>query len=247
MTDAVRLVVGTLTAIPVRPPERVDRRVAGVAVAFAPAVGGVLGAVAALVLWVCGQVFDRWLSAVLAVAVLALLTRLIHWDGLADLADGLGSARSAEDTLAIMRRSDIGPFGVVAIVLVLAVQVAAVAELGPVGLVAGVVLGRWGLVVACRAGVPPARPTGLGATVAGSATWPLLLAAAVSTALLLTALSVAGSLAVPAVVVATATTTIWAAVLTALAVRRLGGITGDVLGAVAETTTAIALLALAAW
>src|SRR5690606_33279909 len=114
--DGARMAVGTLTAVPVRV-DRVDRAVAGWAMALAPAVGAGLGAAgaavfaAALLLRAGGP-----LSAVLALGLLALLTRALHLDGLADLADGLGSGRPAEEALAVMKRSDIGPFGVVALV-----------------------------------------------------------------------------------------------------------------------------------
>jgi adenosylcobinamide-GDP ribazoletransferase len=247
VTDALRLAVGTLTVIPVRPPARVDRRTAGAAMAAAPATGGVLGGLAALAYSASSLVFGAWLSAALTVALLALLTRLIHWDGLADLADGLGSGRPADGALEVMRRSDIGPFGVTAIVLVLALQVGALAEVGPAHLVAAVVLGRWGLALACRVGVPAARPDGLGAVVAGSLSWPLLFATAASTAVLLAAVVVAGGASAAAVALAWVASTVWSVALSAVAVRRLGGVTGDVLGALAETSTAVALLVLAAW
>ncbi|NEC49139.1 adenosylcobinamide-GDP ribazoletransferase, partial [Actinospica acidiphila] len=58
----------------------------------------------------------------------AALTRGLHLDGLADTADGLGSGRPAEDALRIMKQSDVGPFGVLTLVLVLLVQVAALAQ-----------------------------------------------------------------------------------------------------------------------
>ena len=104
-------------------------------IAWLPPLGGVLGAVAglpaALVLWRAPGA--GLLGAVLAVVVLALLTRGLHLDGLADTADGLGSRAPAERALEIMRRSDIGPFGVVTLVLVLAVDLAAVTALAADG------------------------------------------------------------------------------------------------------------------
>src|SRR3982075_4623765 len=125
----LRLAVTLLTAIPLNggrgggsaPP----RRAAAAAMTWAPVVGLLLGAAAAAVL----ELAARWgrtgplLAAVLAVAALALLTRGLHLDGLADLADGLGSRRPAGQALASMKRSDIGPFGVVTLVLTLGVQV----------------------------------------------------------------------------------------------------------------------------
>jgi adenosylcobinamide-GDP ribazoletransferase len=62
-------------------------------------------------------------AATLAVAALAVATRGLHLDGLADLADGLGTGRSAPDALAVMKQPDIGPFGVVTVALTLALQV----------------------------------------------------------------------------------------------------------------------------
>jgi len=247
VTEALRLALGTLTVVAVPPPARVDRRVGGLAMALAPAVGALLGAVAALVLWAGGLVLGELLAALLAVGALAVLTRLIHWDGLADLADGLGSGRPADGALQVMRRGDVGPFGVVAVVAVLGVQVAATAEVGPAGLVAAVVLGRWGLPLACRSGVPAARPDGLGAAVAGAVTGVLLAAAGTGTLLLLAVVGYAGPVPGLALVAAAVAATAWAIALAAVAVRRLGGITGDVLGAVVESTTAVALLTLAAW
>jgi adenosylcobinamide-GDP ribazoletransferase len=213
--------------------------------ALAPAVGAVLGLVAALVLWVASWGYGAGLAALLAVAVLAVLTRVIHWDGLADLADGLGSARPAPDALEIMRRGDIGPFGVLAVVVVVGVQVGTLATLPPAAVVVATVLGRWAMALACRRGVPAARAGGLGATVAGTLSAPLLLAALAVTALLLGAVAAATTLTVLRLGVALALVSVWSLAATGYVVRRLGGITGDVLGALAETSTAVALLALA--
>ncbi|MEU3571127.1 adenosylcobinamide-GDP ribazoletransferase, partial [Kitasatospora sp. NPDC036755] len=124
--DGLRFGFGTLSVLRVRV-ERWDRAAAARAMVTAPAVGLVLGAAAAaagaLVAWRAGGL----LGAVAAVAVLAGLTRGLHLDGLADVADGLGSGKPAEDALRIMKQSDIGPFGVLTLVLVLLAQVAALA------------------------------------------------------------------------------------------------------------------------
>ena len=112
------------------------------------------------------------LGAVLAVALLALLTRCLHLDGLADTADGLGSGAPAARALEIMRQSDIGPFGVVA--LIFAVLGADVAALGSrrAGLDAGRRPGGRRRDRAGRRrprprrGVPAARSSGFGSLVA---------------------------------------------------------------------------------
>jgi adenosylcobinamide-GDP ribazoletransferase len=234
-----------------------DRATAGVAMSVAPAVGAVLGTVlAGLVLGVSGLGAAPPVAAVLAVAASALLTRGLHLDGLADTVDGLGSYRDASGALAIMRRPDVGPFGVVALVLVLVSQIAAVAEIvsraAPGGgwpdrewvsvlaaVAAATAAGRLAITAGCRRGVPSARPDGLGATVAGTVgPWALIIGA----------IGVA-ALAVAAVPwrpwqgpVAVATGLIAAGLLRRHAVRRLGGVSGDVLGALCETAVTVAYL-----
>ncbi|MER5647008.1 adenosylcobinamide-GDP ribazoletransferase [Streptosporangium sp. NPDC002524] len=297
--DGVRLAIGTLSVFPVRPGV-VDRRAGGIAMAVAPLVGAVIGAVGGLVLAI-----SLWLgttplpASVLAVAIVALLTRGLHLDGLADLADGLGSGKPAERALEIMKRSDIGPFGVVTLVLVLLVQVAALQEAvthagagaGAITLVAACAAGRLALTWACRAGIPPARPDGLGAMVAGTVRRSVAVAVTVpvlaGTAALAylhgigvfdlwssessggwgymayvdTTRSEAGDFlgaGTPGVGLMSGLGPFLApfglplAMLVGLlaawavrrrAVRRLGGVTGDVLGALVEITTATTLLA----
>jgi adenosylcobinamide-GDP ribazoletransferase len=218
-----------------------DRRALAAAMYLAPVVGLALGGVAASVLIGCraGRV-EPLLSAVLAIAVLAALTRALHLDGLADTADGLGSRLPAAQALAVMKRSDIGPFGVVTLILTLLVQVSALAQAerlgrGPLGIIAATVTARLAITLACRRGIRSARPSGLGALVAG--TVHPLAAAALALAAAGAAAAVGTTYAV-AVVAGLACSVL----LTALAVRRLGGITGDVLGAAAELAAAACLL-----
>ncbi|WP_344633182.1 adenosylcobinamide-GDP ribazoletransferase, partial [Streptomyces glaucosporus] len=173
--DGVRFALGTLTVLPV-PCTRWDRAAARRGMECAPLAGLVVGlcaAAAGAVALLLG--LSPLSAAVAAVAVPAVLTRGLHLDGLADVADGLGSGRPAEGALAVMKRSDIGPFGVVALLLVLLAQVAAVAELyadgpvrGAVAVAVAAVAARTALTLASREGVPAARPEGLGAAVAGA-------------------------------------------------------------------------------
>jgi len=140
-----------------------------------PGGGLLLGVLAAAVLYVCDHLLHTGslVAAVLSVGSLAVLTRALHLDGLADLADGLGSRRPAPAALEVMRRSDIGPFGVVTLVLTLLLQVAGLTQAdaagrGPAAVIVAAVTGRLALTWACRAGVPAARADGLGALVAGT-------------------------------------------------------------------------------
>ena len=115
-----------LTALPV--PARLAPSTRGV-LRWAPLVGLVLGGLAAGVAVVGARWISPLVGAVLAVAVLALLTRGLHLDGLADTADGLGPLRDRERALQVMHQGDVGPFGVVALVLTLLLQVACAAAL----------------------------------------------------------------------------------------------------------------------
>ncbi|MGC5011162.1 adenosylcobinamide-GDP ribazoletransferase [Streptosporangium sp. DT93] len=277
---------------PVRPGV-VDRRAGGVAMVVAPLVGVVIGLVAALVLTISLWAAMTPLPAsVLAVATVALLSRGLHLDGLADLADGLGSGKPADRALEIMKRSDIGPFGVVTLIFTLLIQVTALHETiragtGPITLVVACAAGRLALTWACRTGVPPARPDGLGAMVAGTVRWGAVLVVTVLTLAGTTALAwihdlgVLGGYASPSfgdgdrdyvgyvsfapegnflvdygltaglgpflapwgLPLAVAVGLLAAWVVGRRAVRRLGGVTGDVLGALVETATAATLLA----
>src|ERR1700722_7386408 len=245
--SGLRLSATLLTVVPLRgPTAEPSRDTAAAAMAWAPAVGLLLGAAAAAVLVVADHLLGTGplTAAGLAVAALALLTRGLHLDGLADLADGLGSGQPAPRALDIMRRSDIGPFGIVTLVLTLVIQVAALAHAeaagggrGPAALITAAVTGRLALTWACRRGVAAARPDGLGALVAGTVR-PAV--AAVITLMVVAAASITGvGFTLPLAVV---TGLAAAFVLQRHAARRLGGITGDVLGALIETAATVTLV-----
>ncbi|MFF4237023.1 adenosylcobinamide-GDP ribazoletransferase [Actinomadura geliboluensis] len=250
MIEGLRLAVTLLTVVPLGR-ARVDRGTARAAMLLAPAAGLVPGGAAALVLLAGGPLgLPVLLAAVLAVAATAVATRALHLDGLADLADGLGSGRPATDALAIMKRSDIGPFGVVTLLLTVLAQVAALAAAPhpAVAVLVASVAGRAVLPWACRSGVPSARPGGLGALVAG--TVGTRAALAVTAAVLAAAAGAGAATGGPggAVQAAVAVLVALAAALVMLrhAVRRLGGVTGDVLGALVEIAVTAALVVLAA-
>ncbi|GAB2960148.1 adenosylcobinamide-GDP ribazoletransferase [Streptomyces pseudoechinosporeus] len=250
--DGLRFAFGTLTVLPVTV-SRWDREAARTGMLCASVAGLVVGLCAALTGWLFLLLgAGPLLAAVATTAIPAVLTRGLHLDGLADTADGLGSGRPAADALRIMKQSDIGPFGVITLVFVLLAQVAALAEAygaswtgGVFAAVVSATTARLVLTLAARAGVPPARPEGLGAAVAG--TVPLrgaLLVGAVVTAggALLGAYDgmygvVRGALAV---LVACAA----AELLLRHCVRRFGGVTGDVFGGLAETAATAALVVL---
>jgi adenosylcobinamide-GDP ribazoletransferase len=252
----IRFAFGTLTVLPVRL-TRWDRGTARAGMLWAPSAGLVVGLAAAAaggLLLLAGA--GPLLAAVGATAVPAVLTRGLHLDGLADTADGLGSGRPADEALQIMKRSDIGPFGVITLLLFLAGQIAVLAELfaggwgrGALAAVAAAVTARLALTLAARPGVPPARPDGLGAAVAE--TVPLREAAAVAGPVAVAA-AVAGALGPEGgwagalhLTVAVVAGLGGAQVLLVRCVRRFGGVTGDVFGALAETAALVTLVVLA--
>jgi adenosylcobinamide-GDP ribazoletransferase len=259
--DGLRLALTTLTVGPLRGPRTLDRRTAGQAMELAPFVGLLLGMIAAALVYGGRRAgMTSLLSATLGIAALALLTRGLHLDGLADTTDGLGSYRDPAGALAVMKAPDIGPLGVAAVVLTLLVQVTALQACvlqgrGTASLVLAVVTGRIAVTAACH-GTPAATGQGLGALVAGTvrrgvtSIWAVgagIAAAAYATldgdtpgSDVHQALRAAAALAVGLAL---------ARVLRVHAVRRLGGMTGDVLGAVTEVATAACLVVLAtsAW
>ncbi|MBH5135467.1 adenosylcobinamide-GDP ribazoletransferase [Streptomyces sp. NPDC048405] len=250
--DGLRFAFGTLTVLPVKV-TRWDRDAARGGMLCAPLAGltvGVLAAAAGLLLLALGA--GTLLAAVATAAVPAVLTRGLHLDGLADTADGLGSGKPAGDALRIMKQSDIGPFGVLTLLFTLLAQVAALAQAydgswarGALAAVVSATAARLALTTAARAGVPAARPEGLGAAVAGVVPTGRALTAAAAVTL---AAAAAGASLGPYDALRTALAVVCAIALAELllrhCVRRFGGVTGDVFGGVAETAATTALVVL---
>jgi adenosylcobinamide-GDP ribazoletransferase len=223
------------------------------ALLWLPAVGAFVGAAAALP----AAAISEWaphanlLGAVLAIALLALLTRCLHLDGLADTADGLGSGAPAARALEIMRQSDIGPFGVVVLIVVLGADVAALGCLQggpwtPVGVLAiAAATGRVAAVHAAVRGVRPARASGFGSVVADHV--PIAAAVGWTVGVLGLGAAVAVDLSIPVGwILVPQVIALAAAYLFRLhIVRRLGGVTGDVFGALIESATAVTLIGVA--
>jgi adenosylcobinamide-GDP ribazoletransferase len=237
-----------LTVLPV--PARARNSTRGV-LPWAPLVGFVLGGIATGVA-VLGA---RWVSppagAVLGTAVLAWSTRGLHLDGLADTADGLGPLRGRERALQVMHQSDVGPFGVVTLVLVLLLQVTCLAALLTVD---GGWLAFWTAVVTARLAmartglprVPIAEGSALGALVGGTVSVRWWVGCGL-VLLALVAAGAAGDVALATRLAGSAAAGLLAAELLHRRARaRLGGVTGDVMGAMGEAATAVTLLLAAA-
>ncbi|MEG3171551.1 adenosylcobinamide-GDP ribazoletransferase [Sphingomonas sp. ZB1N12] len=229
-----RLIVafGFLTRLPM-PRVEVTSADFAAAIRFYPIVGLVIGLIVAAAGWL-GALVDPWMGACAALLTWIAVTGALHLDGLADLADGLGAAHGDRTRLlAVMADPHIGSFGVVAIVCQMLAKLMLLHAVGV----------DWGLVLvpfAARMGplawarlLPPLRPGGLGAAVAGAVRardllgWGLLLA--------LTAVGVPALIAFPLLVLGVAT---WLR-------RTLDGVTGDAHGAGIEIVETGLLVALA--
>ena len=187
-----------------------------------------------------------WLAAVAVVALLAAGTRAMHLDAIADVTDALGGGWTPERAREILHRGDVGPMGVVALVLMLAAQIAAIAQLAatPRGwLLVGVAVlaARAAVTLACRRGLTAMPGSRLGASVAGSIK-PAALTVSLVAATVLVVLAAwpqpwAGLVALLA----------WAgcAALVHRTSKRFGGVNGDVMGATVEVASTILLVGLA--
>lgn len=258
----LRSAFALLTILPVgprRPLDLNDRRNANATALWFPVVGLFIGICGAVLIKLARSWYQthsqQLLPALLAIALAALLTRGIHLDGLADVADGLGASRDPERSLAVMRDSALGAFGVMTMVFVVLLQSAAlerciVFHRGTLSVTLAMTSGRVAMMLACREGVQPARESGLGALVIGKVR---LLPAVAVTVLVAAAAAVEGKfdidggqdrLAVHAVLA------LLAALLVTEGLRRwighrLGGITGDVLGLINEAAVLVVLLVMA--
>lgn len=225
------MALGYLTRLPVPAdlPESDDLTVR--AVKYQPAVGALVGGLAALVLWLAAALLPWTVAVLLAVASAMLVTGAFHEDGLADTADGLGAGKDRNQTLRIMNDARLGTYGGLALAMVLALRVALLAAMPPLeaglALIAAHGVARMGAVhvmarntsahlVGLRALMPNVTPDG----------YRLALASA-------TALMVPLGFAVGfwPVVLGFLGAVACAQAIRILFIRRIGGWTGDCLGA----------------
>lgn len=253
LLEGVTTALSWLTVVPVRGATVFDRTTGRRAIAALPVAGlvpGVAGALmAAIVLAGAGPGPVPAVAALLAGCVTTVaqiaLTRALHLDGAADVADALGSYGDQQRAQEVLADSMIGPTGVGAIVLALMVQVTGNAALigsgWPAWRVAVAVclipvLARAAAMTSCHRAFPPMREGGFGGLVAGTqrtrslVVWWL--------ALVVIMVPVAG-VAGP---VACAASAAVAVVLARHSTRRFGGVNGDVLGAVIEAAGCLSLV-----
>ena len=233
--------LAALTRLPVRLDEAAGARPLAEAAWAFPVVGLGVGLVGGIAYWLAQQLgLVPWLAAVIAVAATVLATGALHEDGLADMADGCGGGRDSAAKLAIMRDSRIGAYGVIALVLAFALRLGALDAIARPSAVAAALLtagamSRAGIVLVMRFGAP-ARSDGL--AVAAGRPDPAVACVAAAIAL------AAGLLLVgfgPALLAAAAAA-LAALIVLGLALRQIGGTTGDVLGAAQQAAEMAVLL-----
>jgi adenosylcobinamide-GDP ribazoletransferase len=235
--------LGLLTRLPLAvDPNRAAARGAAAAWAWpvAGAIVGALGAAAAGLALSLG--FAPGIAAALALAVQMLTTGALHEDGLADSADGLWGGWDKARRLAIMKDSHIGTYGVLALLLVTLIRWSAIAallgtDLWWAGLIAAGALSRAPM-AALMAALPNARGSGLSQSVGRPSRATALNAAVTALAL---AVLVLGADALVLIVPVIMTTL----AVRAVAQRKIGGQTGDILGASQQLAEAATLSVLA--
>lgn len=206
-----------------------------------PVVGGLLGVGLGLVWWGASLIFPAAVAAALVLLADLALTGLLHFDGLADSADGLLPHLEPERRLEVMRTPETGAFGVTTVAAVLLARHAGLATAAPQPLLLAAlwVASRGFIVLMLRRG-RRARATGMGEAF-GDGRSPGAAVIAFTTAGVLAAVS-AGWIGAVAVAVGLGV----AAATIGLAYRRVGGFTGDVLGAAVVLSETAGLMVAAA-
>ena len=212
------------------------------AVPWFPVVGALIGAAVGGVWWGAAQVWPPALAAALAVVADLLLTGMLHLDGLADSADGLLPHLPRERRLAVMSEPTIGAFAVAVTGCALLVRWAAFASMDPNVLV---VAGLWCISRTAMAALLSSLPYARGEGLASAFVAPGIRVMVVASGALLGAVLVGTGAGWPAIAVVAAA---WIAVVGvgALARARIGGFTGDVLGAAGVIAETVGLVVAAA-
>jgi adenosylcobinamide-GDP ribazoletransferase len=213
----------------------------GAATIYFPLIGALVGGLGAGVFWLASAIWPPVIALVLSLVATVLVTGALHEDGLADAADGFGGGSTPERVLEIMKDSRIGSYGAVALILVIVTKLASLASLSrtdiALALIAGHTLARW-------SSVPLLYGMNYlgtkGASFSGSVTtWRLLIATIIMLGIGALALHRRALIPVLVSVVVTAIAGVYFK-------RRIGGVTGDCLGAANQLVELAVYLALSA-
>jgi adenosylcobinamide-GDP ribazoletransferase len=232
-----------LTPLRLRRVQTYDDRVFAEALGWYPLAGLLIGAMLVLADRGLSQLLPPGPTAVLLVALLALASGGLHLDGVADTADGMAMQGDRAARLGVMSEGNTGPAGVMALVLVLLAEWAALSSLPePVrapALLLAPVLARW-TVVPVGIIFAPARPRGLGHAMQ-QGLWP----AAAPLATVIAAVVAVAMFGAPGLVLVLIAA-VAAVILAGSAARMLEGVTGDVFGAGIEVAQVVVWMSLIA-
>ncbi|WP_417318520.1 adenosylcobinamide-GDP ribazoletransferase [Emcibacter sp.] len=207
-----------------------------------PLVGLLVAACGGFIFWgTQALLLPSWIAAFLALAAMIFLTGAFHEDGLADVADGFGGGLTRDRKLEIMRDSRVGTYGALALILSIALRAAALGVMTSSGaLIALLISGAFSrlAIVFAISSLPPARKDGLAAGTEKPA--PILIGVALGISLL-PAFFLLGW---PAMTLCLLLSLAAVFLMGRLAMRQVGGITGDVLGAVQQISEIAILLGL---
>ncbi|MEM9471163.1 MAG: adenosylcobinamide-GDP ribazoletransferase [Pseudomonadota bacterium] len=218
-------------------------------VGYYAAAGLVIGSIAAIAYWLASQLFPPLLSSLVAVAAASLVTGALHEDGLADVCDGVGGGQTRDRALAIMRDSRIGAYGTLGLIVFVGAKVVALSSL-PAAIAMAALAGGHAV---SRAAIPGilatadyARSEGGAASSVAERPSPQVWAV---TGLTMAMLIAASLLIMPfgAIVYAFAGAGVLTLAMRQMFMRKLGGYTGDCLGAVQQAGELGFYLGLAAW
>jgi adenosylcobinamide-GDP ribazoletransferase len=243
-SDDISLAMGLLTRLPVPHPASVAPDSMARAQRAFPLVGALIGLVVGLIdRGLLGMGIPALAAAALALGASAALTGALHEDGLADVGDGFGGGRDRTAKLSIMRDSRIGTYGVIVLLVGFSARLSALATLPVAAIVPALVvahaLARAAIPV-LAANMPFARDDGLGKSAGRPDIASVAMAVVIAVVVALVCLPLKAALLAVVVTVAAA------AAMAGLAWRQIGGVTGDVFGAVEQVVETAVLVMLAA-
>ena len=228
-----------LTVIPIQKGLRARKKELGSSMAFFPLVGIILGGVLALLDLILQGALPLEIRSIVIITLLAIMTGANHLDGFADTVDGIMGSRSRGEALKIMRDSRVGAEGAVGLVLLILMKYLCISHLHgtwrAMGLISMPASSRWSMVLMAYMG-PYARKTGQGRAFVENIGLKALVIAT------LTALAGTGFLMGLKGLVILCLVGAVAILSTLYFRRRLGGITGDTLGALNETSELLFLI-----
>jgi adenosylcobinamide-GDP ribazoletransferase len=242
--DDLRLATALLTRVPMPHPDGARPEDPARAQRAFPLVGAMIGLFVGLVdLSLLKMGIPALAAAALALGASAALTGALHEDGLADLGDGFGGGRDRAAKLAIMRDSRLGTYGAIVLLVGFSTRLSALASLPAAAVISGLVaahaLARAAIPV-LAASMPFARDDGLGKSAGRPEPASAAMAVVIAVAIALLCLPAKAALLAVMVTVAAA------AAVAVLAWRQIGGVTGDVFGAVEQVAETAVLVMLAA-